>query len=56
MGRLLRLAIVLLLAESTMINFRVLGRRMSSVAKAFEAHGVVPDVVSKAPAGEIKVS
>lgn len=29
---------------------------MSSVAKAFEAHGVVPDVVSKAPAGEIKVN
>ncbi|CAH2094029.1 unnamed protein product [Euphydryas editha] len=56
MGCLLRFAIVFLLAESTMINFRVLARRMSSVAKAFEAHGVVPDVVPKAPAGDIKVN
>ncbi|CAH2094032.1 unnamed protein product [Euphydryas editha] len=56
MGRLLRFAIVLLLAESTMINFSVFARGMSSVAKAFEEHGVVPDVVPKAPASVIKVN
>ncbi|XP_026489055.1 protein D3-like isoform X1 [Vanessa tameamea] len=55
MGCLLRLAIVLLLAEGTMVNFRVLSRAMSSVARAFEGHGVVPDVVPKAPTTDIKV-
>ena len=33
-----------------MVNFRVFARTMSSIAKSFEAHQVVPDVVSKAPA------
>ena len=33
-----------------MVNFRVLARTMSSVAKSFEAHQVVPDVIAKAPA------
>lgn len=38
-----------------MVNFRVLARGMASVAKSFEANGVVPDVVSKAPAAAIQV-
>ncbi|XP_049878999.1 protein D2-like isoform X2 [Pectinophora gossypiella] len=47
--RILRCAIVLLIADSTMVNFRVLARAMSTVAKSFETHGVVPDVIPKAP-------
>ncbi|OWR47804.1 protein D2-like isoform X2 [Danaus plexippus] len=38
-----------------MVNFRVLARAMSSVAKAFEANAVVPDVVPKAPEAEVTV-
>ncbi|XP_034827652.1 phosphatidylethanolamine-binding protein homolog F40A3.3-like isoform X2 [Maniola hyperantus] len=38
-----------------MVNFRVLARAMSSVAKSFEANGVVPDVVSKAPQASVTV-
>ncbi|CAG9559418.1 unnamed protein product [Danaus chrysippus] len=55
MGKLLRFAILLLIADSTMVNFRVLARAMSSVAKAFEANAVVPDVVPKAPEAEVTV-
>ncbi|KAJ8711436.1 hypothetical protein PYW07_008678 [Mythimna separata] len=50
MARILRCAIVLLIADGTMVNFRVFARTMASVAKSFEAGQVVPDVVSKAPA------
>lgn len=56
MGTLLRFAMLLLIADSTMVNFRVLARAMSSVAKAFEANAVVPDVVPKAPEAEVTVS
>ncbi|KAL4712366.1 hypothetical protein ACJJTC_001527 [Scirpophaga incertulas] len=38
-----------------MVNFRVLARAMSTVAKAFETNQVVPDVVPKAPAALAKV-
>ncbi|KAM3959483.1 protein D3-like isoform 2-T5 [Aphomia sociella] len=38
-----------------MVNFRVLARAMSTVAKAFETHQVVPDVVPKAPSALVKV-
>ncbi|XP_038217414.1 protein D2-like isoform X2 [Zerene cesonia] len=38
-----------------MVNFRVLARAMSTVAKSFEANGVVPDVVPKAPSALITV-
>ncbi|XP_028164612.1 protein D2-like isoform X2 [Ostrinia nubilalis] len=38
-----------------MVNFRVLARAMSTVAKAFETHQVVPDVVAKAPAALAQV-
>ncbi|XP_023947595.1 protein D2 isoform X1 [Bicyclus anynana] len=55
MGRMLRFAIVLLLADSTMVNFRVLARGMSSIARAFEANAVVPDVVGKAPEAAVTV-
>lgn len=51
----LSFAIVLLLADSTMVNFRVLARAMSSVARAFEANAVVPDVVGKAPEAAVTV-
>lgn len=55
MWRMLSFAIVLLLADSTMVNFRVLARAMSSVARAFEANAVVPDVVGKAPEAAVTV-
>ncbi|CAH0713924.1 unnamed protein product, partial [Brenthis ino] len=55
MGRLLRFAIVLLLAE-TMVNFRVYARAISTVAKSFEANAVVPDVVPKAPSDRISLT
>ncbi|KAL0818142.1 hypothetical protein ABMA28_008666 [Loxostege sticticalis] len=51
----LRCALILLIADSTMVNFRVLARAMSTVAKAFETHQVVPDVVPKAPAAAAQV-
>ncbi|XP_052751752.1 protein D3-like isoform X1 [Galleria mellonella] len=54
-GTILRCAIVLLIADNTMVNFRVLARAMSTVAKAFEANQVVPDVVSKAPSALVTV-
>lgn len=56
MARILRCAIVLLIADSTMVNFRVFGRAMATVAKNFETHQVVPEVVSKAPAALVTVS
>lgn len=55
MGRLLRYALVLLIADS-MVNFRVLARGMATVAKSFEVHQVVPDVVAKAPTASVQVS
>ncbi|CAG9791324.1 unnamed protein product [Diatraea saccharalis] len=55
MGTILRYAIVLLIADGTMVNFRVFARAMSTVAKSFEANHVVPDVVPKAPAALAKV-
>ncbi|CAH0402842.1 unnamed protein product [Chilo suppressalis] len=55
LGRILRCAIVLLIADGTMVNFRVLARAMSTVAKSFEVNQVVPDVVPKAPAALVKV-
>ncbi|XP_045503215.1 protein D2-like isoform X1 [Colias croceus] len=55
MGRTLRFAILLLIADSTMVNFRVFARAMSTVAKSFEANAVVPDVVPKAPSALITV-
>lgn len=56
MARILRCAIVLLIADATMVNFRVFARAMSTVAKSFEANQVVPDVVSKAPTALATVS
>lgn len=56
MGRLLRFAFVLLIADSPMVNFRVLARGMASVAKSFADHAVVPDVVPVAPTALLKVS
>lgn len=38
-----------------MVSFRVLARAMSTVARSFEANGVVPDVVPKAPSAGISV-
>lgn len=38
-----------------MNNFRVLARTMSSIAKSFETHMVVPDVVPKAPQALLSV-
>ncbi|XP_072934590.1 phosphatidylethanolamine-binding protein homolog F40A3.3-like isoform X1 [Epargyreus clarus] len=38
-----------------MVNFRVLARAMSTVAKSFETHGVVPDVIPKAPTALVTV-
>ncbi|XP_022831366.1 protein D2-like isoform X2 [Spodoptera litura] len=38
-----------------MNNFRVLARTMSTIAKSFESHMVVPDVVSKAPEAIVSV-
>ncbi|XP_045503218.1 protein D2-like [Colias croceus] len=55
MGRTLRFAILLLIADSTMVNFRVSARSMSTVAKSFEANAVVPDVVPKAPSALITI-
>ncbi|XP_050552649.1 protein D2 isoform X1 [Spodoptera frugiperda] len=55
MARLLRCAFVLLIAISHMNNFRVLARTMSSIAKSFETHMVVPDVVPKAPQALLSV-
>lgn len=52
----LRCTIVLLIADGTMVNFRVLARAMSTVAKSFETHQVVPDVIPKAPAALLNVS
>ncbi|XP_045487158.1 protein D2 isoform X1 [Pieris rapae] len=49
MDRIFKLAILLLIADGPMVNFRVFARAMSTVAKNFEANGVVPDVVPKAP-------
>lgn len=56
MARILRCAIVLLIADGTMVNFRVFARTMSSIAKSFEAQQVVSDVVSKAPSALVTVS
>lgn len=43
------------LKVATMVNFRVLTRAMSTVAKSFEASQVVPDVIPKAPAALLQV-
>ncbi|CAK1541414.1 unnamed protein product [Leptosia nina] len=51
----LKFAILLLIADNTMVNFRVFARAMSTVAKSFEANAVVPDVVPKAPAALLAV-
>lgn len=56
MARILRCAIVLLIADGTMVNFRVFARAMSTVAKSFETQQVVPDVVPKAPSALVAVS
>ncbi|XP_050353598.1 protein D3-like [Nymphalis io] len=55
MGRLLRFAFVLLIAESTMVNFRVLANDVSPVTTAFETHKIVTDVIHKAPSYLVKV-
>lgn len=54
--KILKCAIVLLIADSAMVNFRVLARAMSTVVKTFEANGVVPDVIPQAPADLATVS
>ncbi|XP_013145989.1 PREDICTED: protein D3-like isoform X1 [Papilio polytes] len=54
MGQMLRCVIVLLLAVG-MVNFRVLARGMSTIAKSFAENAVVPDVVPIAPAAQLKV-
>ncbi|XP_026489059.2 protein D3-like [Vanessa tameamea] len=54
MGRLLKLTIILLVAESN-VNFRVFAKDSTAVAKAFESNGVVPDVIPKAPSCLVKV-
>lgn len=53
---LLKLAFLFLLADSPMLNLRVLGRAMSTLTKSFVANEVVPDVVAVAPTALIKVS
>ena len=55
MTRILKCEIVLLIAVSTMVNFRVLARTMSSIAKSFESNLVVPDVVPRPPAAVVSV-
>ncbi|XP_004922749.1 protein D2 [Bombyx mori] len=54
MGALIRCAIVLL-TVATIVDFRVLTRAMSTVARSFEASQVVPDVIPKAPAALLQV-
>ncbi|XP_026740889.1 protein D2-like isoform X1 [Trichoplusia ni] len=54
-SRILRCAIVLLIADNTMVNFRVFARAMSTIAKNFEVHQVVPDVIPKAPTALVHV-
>lgn len=39
-----------------MVNFRVFARAMSTIAKNFEVHQVVPDVIPKAPTALVHVS
>ncbi|KPJ07781.1 Phosphatidylethanolamine-binding protein-like F40A3.3 [Papilio machaon] len=39
-----------------MVNFRVLARGMSTVAKSFAENAVVPDVIPVAPAALVKVN
>lgn len=56
MGQILRIVMFLLIAEVAMLNFRVLARRMSAVAKSFETNNIVPDVLPKAPQQSITVS
>lgn len=53
---LLKYAVVLLIADSTMLNFRVLARGMSTLGKNFKQHQVVPDVVDTEPVNVIDVS
>ncbi|XP_063896607.1 protein D2 isoform X1 [Helicoverpa armigera] len=55
MARILRCAFIFLIATSTMVNFRVFARSMSSIIRSFEAQSVVPDVVSKAPSAVLSV-
>ncbi|GBP43022.1 Phosphatidylethanolamine-binding protein homolog F40A3.3 [Eumeta japonica] len=38
-----------------MVNSRVVAQAMSTIAKAFQTHGVVPDVVAKAPSALVTV-
>lgn len=54
--KILRCAIILLIADSAMVNFRVLARAMATVAKSFESNGVVPDIIPSAPAALATVS
>lgn len=56
MNAILRCAIILIIADSNMVNFRMLARAMSTAAKSFEAHQVVADVIPKAPAALAKVN
>lgn len=55
MGGKINLFNILLIAV-LMVNFRAFVRSMATVAKTFEANGVVPDVIPKAPAAKITVS
>ncbi|CAK1590509.1 unnamed protein product [Parnassius mnemosyne] len=52
MSRILRSVIVFLLADSTIVNFRVL----ATVAESFAEHAVVPDVVPVAPNALLKIT
>ncbi|XP_073948535.1 protein D2-like isoform X2 [Choristoneura fumiferana] len=55
MFRILRCALIFLIASS-MVNFRVLTRAMSTVGKSFANHRVVPDVIPVAPTELLSVS
>lgn len=47
---------LIFLIASSMVNFRVLTRAMSTVAKSFAHHRVVPDVIPVAPTELLSVS
>ncbi|CAG9791319.1 unnamed protein product [Diatraea saccharalis] len=55
MGTILRCAIILLIADSSMVSFSACTEVTNTVEKSFEANQVVPDVVSKAPTALVKV-
>ncbi|XP_046964377.1 protein D3-like [Vanessa cardui] len=54
MGRILRFAIILLVAASD-VNFRVQAEDSSAVAKSFQTNAIVSDVIPKAPSCLVKV-